>query len=186
MLSPSLTHALRSLQTRYSAAAAACSCSRPVTPDATSLRAFVNMRMPVPAVDAVRAIARALVDMSSICFIFEVSMPRSMAVDCFIFLRGGGVRSSGSGSLGVRQPSFRRRSGRRGEDASTARAGRFGSSGSVVPRVQAVTKRVAQRTLQVATTNAGFVASCGMSPRAVLFRLGRRCLEGEVIGRQCC
>ena len=52
----------------------------------------------------------------------------------------------------------------------------------VVPRVQAVAKRVPQRTLQVATTNAGFVASCGMSPRAVLFRLGRRCLEGEVIG----
>ena len=90
------------------------------TPDATSLRAFVNIKIPVPAVDAVRAMARALEDMSSICFIFEVSMPRSMAVDCFIFLRGDGV---GLGSLGVRQPFVAAASSTARADGTESKAG---------------------------------------------------------------
>ena len=51
----------------------------------------------------------------------------------------------------------------------------------VVPRVQAVAKRVHSALAKVATTHAGFVGSCGMSPGVDLFRLGWRWLEGEVI-----
>ena len=109
--------------------------------------------------------------MSSICIIFEVSMPRSMAVDCFIVMgRGDGVRAA----FAFGSPCSRfARSGRRGEDASTARAGRSGSSGSVVPRVQAVAKRVPQALQRrLSTTSAGFVGSSGMSPGVDLSRLG--------------
>ena len=87
-------------------------------------------------------------------------MPRSMAVDCFI-----------GQPFGLRNPAaFGWRSATEGTESTTGARDRRAASYRASRRWRS---EYHSALAKVATTHAGFVGSCGMSPRADLFRLGQ-------------